>query len=622
MNQDSYLEQLPDSNEVSIISISEDQANLLDKLVIPICSLSIFASGCAVATYCLIRYYFPALADRVSFRLSFATSISDLAYSVFALSNLFVDQEGFSCSFMVWGYVFAKEKLIESLDLESSSAGLISSLPFAEQMYGYDEPETLCWYRGSGHRFNIIWQWTTLFAWLELSVLYCTGVVIAVLVKLQSAKNHVNNTIASLPLSTPSRLNMKESFKSTNVMTKVVGKVMWYPIVPLITQTPNFLAETITYFTGRVIFSLLLLTCVCAALQGLLNALVFSQDVAVSRGFLALRIHLWRKYVELYELRYPHRSCEKSILKSLKKTESHFQSRNRQSVISQLSMEMDKIIELEGEADDDNLSEIDSNGKNKDQKQKQPRLTEFLLYYIIIKILKAPTEAEFTNQILSIKNRKTRDNKGHPTIKDRVKKSLQRPKDSKKTRSKTSKRPNTQRTKTNNKSINQNSYNKSNSTLSPTQKQKMFSNSHLQRPLLSPSCTNNMTNNSSTTTFTEQPQFYHHQLDETSRYSQSSEENQIRMISSNLTPPKNVVQRLSASSTSSSGSATLIPQQLLSINSANTSTSNLSPIYNTKLNSSSISISIIGPNRQYQCYYSNIIEENISSDLGNIVKKL
>ncbi|KAF0411860.1 hypothetical protein F8M41_008158 [Gigaspora margarita] len=59
-----------------------------------------------------------------------------------------------------------------------SLALLLSLLPIADNMYGYDVPESGCWYRDSGQDHGLIWQWVTLFGWINASILYCAIMVI------------------------------------------------------------------------------------------------------------------------------------------------------------------------------------------------------------------------------------------------------------------------------------------------------------------------------------------------------------------------------------------------------------------------------------------------------------
>ncbi|CAG8599290.1 27500_t:CDS:2 [Gigaspora margarita] len=149
-------------------------------------------------------------------------------------------------------------------------------------MYGYDVPEESCWYRDSGKEYNIIWQWVTFFGWVDVSILYCAIVIIMVIRKLRSFST--------------SHLSSHPTLINKTVISSVVRKVVWYPVVPLLVQFCNSFVETYAY------------------VNRLLNALVFSQDIAVIRAFQAVKLHLWISNVNSYESNYPHRSHNKAII--------------------------------------------------------------------------------------------------------------------------------------------------------------------------------------------------------------------------------------------------------------------------------------------------------------------
>ncbi|KAG9287152.1 hypothetical protein G9A89_001047 [Geosiphon pyriformis] len=203
------------NNKQTLTSLTAEQAQTITSITIPLNAISMFASLTVIVIYALMRRYYPALADRVSFRLGVCTSISDLVYSLFQLLSILETKPGFWCGFTVWGFVFASllstffsdcialnlhimflREYRGRIDFERYYvpasillALIISSLPLIQNMYGWNAPEEFCWYRDSGERYNIIWQWTTLFTWLELSVLYCSVVIISVIVKLKTKKN-------------------------------------------------------------------------------------------------------------------------------------------------------------------------------------------------------------------------------------------------------------------------------------------------------------------------------------------------------------------------------------------------------------------------------------------------
>ncbi|CAG8834494.1 16138_t:CDS:2, partial [Racocetra persica] len=98
-----------------------------------------------------------------------------------------------------------------------------------------------------------------------------------------------------------------------SLIYSVVRRVVWYPVVPLVVQFFNNLLETYAYTHKVVSFPLLLLCNVCLSLHGLLNALVFSQDIAVTRAFQDIKLSWWISNVNSYESHYPHLSRNKAI---------------------------------------------------------------------------------------------------------------------------------------------------------------------------------------------------------------------------------------------------------------------------------------------------------------------
>ncbi|CAG8603130.1 2227_t:CDS:2 [Dentiscutata erythropus] len=99
-----------------------------------------------------------------------------------------------------------------------------------------------------------------------------------------------------------------------NVISFVVRRVVWYPVVPLVAQFFASILQIYSYVDqASSSFPLLLLTFTGISLQGFMNALVFSQDVAVARAFQAVKLHWWISYVNCYEFHYPYLSYNKAI---------------------------------------------------------------------------------------------------------------------------------------------------------------------------------------------------------------------------------------------------------------------------------------------------------------------
>ncbi|CAG8646775.1 16796_t:CDS:2 [Dentiscutata erythropus] len=217
-------------------------------------------------------------------------------------------------------------------------------------MYGYDNPEVSCWYRDSGQNYNIIWQWITLFGWVDASILYCAIVVFMVIRKLSYATKNTDDFDSSQLSDYPTLINK-------NLFSSVVRRVMWYPMVPLAVQFFNSFVETYAYVNKAVPFLLLLLCDIGLSLEGLLNTLVFSQDIAISRAFQDVKLQLWISIVNTYESHYPHRSHNKAITDEFS---------------------MPKIS--------NNFVELKALNYNK----ANPSLLEWLRYMLLIKLFSAP----------------------------------------------------------------------------------------------------------------------------------------------------------------------------------------------------------------------------------------
>ncbi|KAI9229306.1 MAG: hypothetical protein DHS80DRAFT_22472 [Piptocephalis tieghemiana] len=197
--------------------ISPEQNRLIILVALPLNLLSILAALSVFFAILYLRRHYPRLADRVSLRLTLATAFVDILYHLFQMiSDLAEPIEGnFWCTFSVWGYVWASllsvfltaalalnlqlvwfhkillpisfERLYYSLAL---AASLFASVPpWIFGAYGADEVEGTCWFRDLGSHTALFWQWTSLFGWLCLSILYCSVALALVSWKLWEEHN-------------------------------------------------------------------------------------------------------------------------------------------------------------------------------------------------------------------------------------------------------------------------------------------------------------------------------------------------------------------------------------------------------------------------------------------------
>ncbi len=91
-----------------------------------------------------------------------------------------------------------------------------------------------------------------------LCILYCAAILICVVVKLRQAFYQLVDT--NIGGKTMTSQYEKNVLKKKAVISSVVRRIAWYPLVPLICQGPNFLFETSIYATHQVSLTLALLT--------------------------------------------------------------------------------------------------------------------------------------------------------------------------------------------------------------------------------------------------------------------------------------------------------------------------------------------------------------------------
>jgi hypothetical protein len=83
-------------------------------------------------------------------------------------------------------------------------------------------------------------------------------ILVIVVTKLRNISNQlVNSTVSGKTMTSQYERNV---VKNKVVVSAVVRRIIWYPIVPLITQTVNFLVETDVYNFKRVSYALLIVS--------------------------------------------------------------------------------------------------------------------------------------------------------------------------------------------------------------------------------------------------------------------------------------------------------------------------------------------------------------------------
>ncbi|RKP26463.1 hypothetical protein SYNPS1DRAFT_27846, partial [Syncephalis pseudoplumigaleata] len=200
---------LSDSNIIR--GITNAQSQLIGRIIIPLNALSII--GALVVIFCIfyLRWRHRRLADRVSLRLTLGIAIGDALFSTFqVLGALHKTDDDWWCSMCAWGYVettlfsvFLTMCIafnLHAVFVHSAHPGpswefwyfivaIVGSFcaslpPWIIGVFGHDNAERTCWFRGAGTRSILVWQWASLFGWLALAVVYCVVAVAAVAWKL------------------------------------------------------------------------------------------------------------------------------------------------------------------------------------------------------------------------------------------------------------------------------------------------------------------------------------------------------------------------------------------------------------------------------------------------------
>ncbi|KAK9763842.1 hypothetical protein K7432_009135 [Basidiobolus ranarum] len=265
--------------------------------------LSLLGACFIVITIIFTRIYKPHIANRVSISLTLWKAFADLAYSIIYLISQKSSMNLATCKFVLWGYVeftllsifltctiaFNIQAIFVSelsqiffiqrfyLPVSLVVSLTISLIPLLADQFTYDPLVGNCWYRDQYTTPTMIWEMCTYYGWIFLGIVYCSIVVILVTIRLIRNERQFRQNIS--PTTTKLHRNIN----------KIVGRIILYPIIPIIAQSFNFITEIVTFYSRRLTFSLYLLSAVGPASIGFLNFLVFLFDPAFQKLVKELR---------------------------------------------------------------------------------------------------------------------------------------------------------------------------------------------------------------------------------------------------------------------------------------------------------------------------------------------
>ncbi|KAK9711105.1 hypothetical protein K7432_008018 [Basidiobolus ranarum] len=296
--------------------ISDDQARIVAQETIWTNVVSIIMASTVIAIYFIIYFYNKRLVDRVTLRLAVANSVADLIYSAMMLWGAFITADGLDCHIFMWGFIeFTILPLFLNIAIATNLCAvyvwgvqqtqrfevyyftvpillsLAISIPLpAFHRFGWLEDAKLCWFVPNGPE-TLIWLGLTYYLWIVLSVLILLIQVALLIHKLKSDQKQnlklgekVTNSLAT------TKMRLDKTVK------QVLIRIVFYPIVPTITQSLSIIVYTNAFINGYWNFGLMFSWCFFTAIQGTLNAVVFACDPAVQNTWKQVKNHLRTKY--------------------------------------------------------------------------------------------------------------------------------------------------------------------------------------------------------------------------------------------------------------------------------------------------------------------------------------
>ncbi|ORY01088.1 hypothetical protein K493DRAFT_335093 [Basidiobolus meristosporus CBS 931.73] len=301
--------------------ISDHQANIISQETIWTNVISMIMAFTVVIVYFGIFLCNRRLVDRVTLRLTVASSISDLIYSASMLWGAFITADGLDCQIFMWSFVeFTLLPLFLSIAIATNLCAvyllgirqtqrfeayyygvpillsLAISIPLPVfHRFGWLDDAKLCWYAPNG-RETLIWLSLTYHLWIILSVIILIVQVAFLIRKLKSDQDI--NVQSVKPGEKISKTVTTIEKRMDKTVQRVLARVLLYPLVPTVTQSLSIIVYMNAFSSGYWNFGLMFSWCFFAAIQATLNAVVFFFDPAVHNTWKQLKEHLKQTYAQ------------------------------------------------------------------------------------------------------------------------------------------------------------------------------------------------------------------------------------------------------------------------------------------------------------------------------------
>ncbi|KAK9710394.1 hypothetical protein K7432_008443 [Basidiobolus ranarum] len=314
----------PTTADVPNLSISDPaftQANIIVNTTLN--ALSILGGLLVVLITYGLWLYDRRLMDRVSLRLNAAISIVDILRGSIILAYTYMSSDTSShvCTASAWFiivtadlYLFLSAAVAFNLQwvvLQERTffpgredylyyggsfvlAMIFTIAPLIAGIFGWDHAQSMCWYRDSWKTSSIIWEWATFLGPAVFVIIYCNVVVGLVIKKIvttnRALRKHIGSShsgkITSIQRNTQRAIN------------RVLGRIILYPFIPFITQTPFIASEAYMHHWGKVNLWLQLFGNIATDSPGILNFIAFLVDPSLSSALSRVRRDLIEKYAQ------------------------------------------------------------------------------------------------------------------------------------------------------------------------------------------------------------------------------------------------------------------------------------------------------------------------------------
>ncbi|KAJ3381938.1 hypothetical protein HDU92_005026, partial [Lobulomyces angularis] len=279
-------------NDIINESFTHSQADTLYFVCFIIQGISMLMCFAVVAVFFFALVKCKDVAGRVTFKLTALVALCEALYSGSQIFNILYRTASWACNFGLLSallslciginlyIVFIYERMRGNSIVKYAVLSLITSLVFSLPPlflggYSYDEDLDICWYTYSKTRFFNPLEWYTLY--VPLCIICCISffIVLEVIWELKYKQKELSTQIYMFEhegTATPSAIH--EYKKAKTILSRLVSRLMFYPLVPFFGQLFNIISDA-ARIVGPRPFGLYVLSFLGTSLQGFFTGILF-----------------------------------------------------------------------------------------------------------------------------------------------------------------------------------------------------------------------------------------------------------------------------------------------------------------------------------------------------------